>query len=165
MQEFTFKQIDDLTFCVMGYEGDEAEVTVPASYLNSRVTVIYDNVFAGHKEITKLTIPDTVTDLGEFVFEGCENLRTIELPPSLVNFWGYTFCRSGLEEITLPDAAVSIPPFAFKECKNLRKVVCGSGMKKINAWAFAGCDRLEEVIYGPDTVVSPEAFNSKTLNP
>lgn len=161
MQEFYYKKIENGTECIMGYQGDEAEVVIPD---NRNVTVLYDRLFSGHREITAVHIPETVTDMGEFMFDGCDNLRHIDLPSSLTTLWGYTFCRSGFEEIVLPDKVKWIPPFAFKDCKNLRRVVCGTGMKEIHAWAFGGCDQLEEVVCGPDVKISPEAYHSKVLN-
>lgn len=161
MQNFRYKLIEDYTYCVMGYQGDEAEVVIPN---HGKVTVLFDKLFAGHKEITAVHMPDTVTDLGEFLFDGCENLRHIELPSGLTNLWGYTFCRSGLEEIVLPDKLTALPPFAFKDCKNLKRVVCGAGMKEIHAWVFGGSDQLAEVVCGPTVEISPEAYKTKTLN-
>lgn len=161
MQDFIYRWIEDGTYCVMGYQGDGAEVVIPD---DKNITILYDDLFKGHTEITSIHIPDTVTDIGEFVFDGCTGLRHIRLPAQLKVLWGHTFVRSSIEEIVLPDQVESIPPFAFKDCKQLKKVVCGSGMKKIHAWAFGGCDRLEEVIYGPYVEISPEAYKAKERN-
>ncbi len=159
MQEFTYQLIENNTFCVAGYKGDEAHVVIPESVNGAPVTVLFDKLFRGHSEIESVKIPDTVTDLGEFVFDGCVNLRHLELPAELAFLWGNSFARCGIEEITLPDKLTALPPFAFKECKNLKKVVCGAGMKKIHAWAFSGCGALCEVVHGPNVEISPEAFS------
>ena len=164
MQEFFYRPNEDGTYCVIGYRGDEADVVIPDTYGGAPVTVLFDNLFKGHPEITFVRIPDTVTDIGEFVFDGCVNLRHIDLPRELINLWGYTFARCGIEEIVLPDKLTSLPPFAFKDCKRLKKVVCGAGMWKIYAWVFGGCDALEEFIPGPGVQISPEAFSEKVLN-
>ena len=161
MQNFMYKLVEDNSNCITGYRGDEAKVVIPD---NRNVTVLYDKLFAGHKEITSVYIPDTVTDMGEFVFDGCENLRQIQLPSGLTSLWGYTFCRSGFEEIILPDKLTFLPPYAFKDCKNLKRVVCGAGMRKIYAWVFGGCEQLEEVVCGPNVEISPDAYKTKTLN-
>lgn len=164
MQDFLFGQVEDHTYSIVGYEGDEPEVIIPDNYGGTRVTVISDKVFTGHSEIVSVTIPDTVTDMGEFIFEGCYGLKHIRLSSELRYLWGYTFCRCGIEEIVLPDKLVSLPPFAFKECRDLRRVVCGAGLKKIYAWAFAGCDRLTELVHGDGVEISPDAFKDKKLN-
>ncbi len=161
MQEFMYKLIEDGTYCVVGYQGDEAEVVVPG---NHSITVLGDGLFAGHQEITSVHIPDTVTDMGEFLFDGCVNLHHINLPSQLTCLWGYTFVRCGIQEIVLPDKLKTLPPFAFKDCKQSKKVVCGSGLKEICSWAFGGCDQLTELVHGPDVKISSEAFREKALN-
>ena len=164
MQEFYYKQMEDSSYCVTGYRGDEAEVVIPERHWGQPVTALFDGLFCGHQEITSVHIPETVSQMGEFIFDGCENLRHLELPGALTHLWGYTFVRCGLEEIVLPDQLTALPPFAFKDCKNLKKVVCGAGMKKIYSWVFGGCDQLTELIHGPQVEISPRAFESKTLN-
>ena len=164
MQEFIYQLIENNTFCVAGYKGNEAHIVIPDRVNGAPITVLFDKLFRGHSEIESVKIPDTVTDLGEFVFDGCSNLRRIELPSQLVCLWGNSFARCGIEEITLPDKLTAIPPFAFKECKNLKKVICGAGMRKIHAWAFCGCENLTEVVHAPNVEISPEAFQTKELN-
>jgi hypothetical protein len=164
MQKFLFSPIEDHTFSIVGYEGDEKDVVIPDNYGGIKITVLCDKVFAGHDEIESVTVPDTVTDMGEFLFDGCYNLKKIKLPCELRFLWGYTFCRCGIEEIVLPDKLASIPPFAFKECANLKRIVCGKGLKKIYSWAFAGCEKLEEVVHGDDVDISPEAYSNRELN-
>lgn len=161
MQEFTYKLIEDGTYCITGYQGDEAEVVIPDDRV---VTILFDGLFAGHSEITSVRIPNSVTDMGEFLFDGCVNLHHINLPLQLTCLWGYTFVRCGIREIVLPDHLKTLPPFAFKDCKQLQKVVCGSGMKEICSWAFGGCDQLTELVHGPNVKISPEAFQAKVLN-
>lgn len=163
MQDYIYRQIEDGTFAVVGYKGDEAEIVIPQSQ-GKGISFVGDRLFSGHPEITSVKMPDTVTDLGEFLFDGCLNLRHIELPPNLKYLWGYTFVRCGIEEIVLPDSLTFIPPFAFKDCKNLKKIVCGKGMKKIHAWAFGGCDKLEQMLCGPGVEINPLAFEEKVLN-
>ena len=124
----------------------------------------YYKLLRRHKEIVSVKLPGTVTDMGEFMFKGCENPRHIDLPSQPEHLWGYTFAHSVIKEIVLPDKLISISPFAFKDCKNLRKVFCGKGLKKIHAWAFGGCDNLKEFICSENVEIDPETFKSKVLN-
>lgn len=157
--EFAYQlNYDERSYTVSGYKGNTKRVVIPDSYSGKPVTILFDKLFSGHSEIESVVIPDSVTDLGEFLFDGCMNLHHITLPPNLMFLWGYTFARCGLEEITLPDTLKRIPPYCFKECSQLKKVICGSGLKKIDSWAFGGCGQLTELIHGPDVEISPAAF-------
>ena len=164
MQKFFYRLIEDGTYCITAYQGDEPEVRVPdAVGETGRITVVYDKVFAGHSEITSVHLPDTVTDIGEFVFDGCMALDHLRLPARLTNLWGHSFARCGITEITIPGSVKQIPSFAFKDCVHLKKVICSPEVKKIHPWAFMGCTQLKELICGPETEVSPEAFDSKEM--
>lgn len=83
MKKFFFNPIEDHTYSIVGYEGDELNVLIPNNYGGTKVTVICDKVFTGHSEIASVTVPDTVTDMGEFVFESCYNLKYIKLSSEL----------------------------------------------------------------------------------
>lgn len=156
--EFTFQLVGDNTYAILEYHGDSEEVVIPATNGGKPVTVLYDGLFRGHPEITSVIIPDSVTDLGEFLFDGCANLHRIDLPNSIVSIWPYAFTRSGIQEIVLPDSLTTIAPFVFRYCGQLKKVVCGAGMRKINAHAFANCPQLTDLQYGPNVEVSDKAF-------
>ena len=107
MEEFSFQlNYDEQSYAVRQYYGEAEEVVIPEMFLGKPVTILFDKLFTGHTEIRSVSIPDTVTDLGEFVFDGCFRLRELELPSGFRYLWGYTFCRSGLEEIILPDSMI-----------------------------------------------------------
>lgn len=163
MQDFFYRILEDGTYCVTEYRGDEADVVIPDTYGGKPVTVLFDRLFRGHSEITSVRIPDTVTDIGSFVFDGCSSLKHIDLPPALSNMWDAAFARSSVEEIVLPDGITSIVPFTFKDCKELKRFVCNPGLKKIYAWAFHGCSNLKDFQCGPDTEVSEDAFKEREL--
>ena len=85
--------------------------------------------FMGNAEITSVTIPDSVVEIGEEAFARCGNLAEVRLP-------------SGLKE--LPDKA-------FYLCNALKKIEIPSGVESIGMNAFEGCGSLESVTV-PDSV-------------
>lgn len=163
MQQFTFEQMIDDTLCITGYQGDETEVVVPDEIGGVPVSMLGDDVFKGHPEITSVRLPDAVVFLGGFVFDGCVDLHRITLPAQLRDIFQYTFVRCGIEEIVLPEQIKSIPPFAFKDCKLLRRVVCNPGLQKIYANAFLGCEALTDVQHSAETEVSEHAFGTRPV--
>ncbi|MDO4460004.1 MAG: leucine-rich repeat domain-containing protein [Clostridia bacterium] len=161
MHEFFYKWLDNGTFAVMEYHGDEKNVIIPDTYCGAPVSLLFDKLFAGHTEIESVNIPDTVTDIGEFLFEGCENLRHIKLPDALESIWPYAFTRSGIEEITIPEKVVSLPPCTFMDCKNLKTLNCNINLKKIYAWALGGCESLTEFNHENTVQIDPKAFERR----
>ena len=163
MQQFFYRMLEDGTSCVTEYYGDEADVVIPDTYCGKPVTVLFDRLFRGHTEITSVKIPDTVTDIGSFVFDGCSSLKKIDLPPALTDMWDCAFARSSVEEIVLPDKVTSIVPYAFKDCKELKTFICNPGLRKIHAWAFHGCSNLKDFRCSADTEINDDAFKEGEL--
>lgn len=84
MQEFFFRYVEETdSFCAISYRGDAAEVAIPPMHWGKPVTILFDNLFKGHAEIRSVVIPDTVTEIGGFVFDSCCNLKHIKLPDAL----------------------------------------------------------------------------------
>ncbi len=157
MQEFIFKYVEESdSFCAISYRGDETDVVIPPVHWGKPVTILFDDLFKGHTEICSVAIPDTVTEIGGFVFDGCLNLKHISLPNSLESMWQYAFARCGLETIELPPNVTQIIPFTFMDCKSLTKVTCGPNMRKIYAHAFKGCDNLTVLQHHPKVETSPD---------
>lgn len=146
---FYYKMVPDGTYCLTGYEGKDEQITFPS---NITISILGDKLFKGHTEITKVEIPDSVTQIGGFVFDGCSNLKTLKLPPHLDDMWQYALTRISVEEIIIPGSLKEIIPFTFNEAKSLKTVTIEEGCKKIDAWAFKNCTALETV-YLPTTMM------------
>lgn len=159
MQDFWFKHADNETYMAQRYIGDDAHVTVPSSYYGCPVSVLMDDLFKGHTEIESVALPDTLTDIGGFVFDGCANLKKIELPSSLNTFWQYSFVRSSFEELVIPSGVKDIVPFCFQDCANLKRIEFQSEHLRIMGWAFLRCVSLKEIILPEDVTIHPSAFD------
>lgn len=79
--------------------------------------------------VTEVEIPAEidgvpVTEIQQYAFGGCNNLKNVIIPDSVVKIDKYAFygCRS-LKEITIPESVVSIDNCAFKNCSVLETVL------------------------------------------
>ena len=59
--------------------------------------------FSGCNSLTSITIPSSVTSIGDYAFEGCVSLTTIVIPDSVTDIGDHVFegCTS-LEKILIP---------------------------------------------------------------
>lgn len=89
-------------------------------------------------DIENITIPASVTSLGQGAFSECKDLQTItfignnisEFPNLLFNN-----CKA-LAEISIPEGVSEIGECVFKECSALRKIVFPSTLSKMGGWNF-----------------------------
>ena len=90
--------------------------------------------------ITSIQVSEGITDLGgsySFAFWGCENLTTVSLPESLENIGEMTFyeCKN-LSTINIPSGVTSIGNSAFQSCKALRNITIPDGVASIERYTF-----------------------------
>ena len=100
------------------------KVVIPEAIEGYEVKWISSYAFSSCKNITEITIPDSVTEIGNSAFSGCTSLA----------------------EIVIPDSVTEIGEFAFSGCTALLKVVLSKNMTAIEAQTFSGCSSLESII-------------------
>jgi hypothetical protein len=108
------------------------------------VTKIGDNAFEG-SSIENVTIPGSVTTIGDEAFYGCESLTSLMLEDGVKTIgWG-AFTGCCLESVTIPGSVMTIGEYAFAGCERLTSLILEEGVKKICWYAFAWCPSLESV--------------------
>lgn len=107
------------------------EFTVPSEHEGKKVAKIAAGAFEGSIGLTKVILPDTLTEIGDRAFLGCPSLTEIVLPDSLTKIGDYAFygCPA-LETVSLGAAVTDIGKNAFVYCTALRAVeVAGQNPK------------------------------------
>lgn len=84
---------------------------------------VYDSSY--RPKVTKVTIGENVTSIGDYAFCLCTSLTSI----------------------TVPDSVTSIGSYAFNGCTGLKSVTVGKGVTNIGSYAFSGCTSLENAYY------------------
>ncbi|MCF2684426.1 leucine-rich repeat domain-containing protein, partial [Faecalicatena contorta] len=124
-------------------------------------------------EIESITIPDTVTYIGDFKnggggWEPCSSLESItvdENNPNYCSVEGVLFnkdqtslvcCPTKREgEYRIPDSVTTIEKSAFKDCIALTNVIIPEGVTTIKEYAFSNCDSITAINI-PSTVINIE---------
>ena len=121
------------------------------------------NPYDGHQgnplcsKIRSVTIPQSVTSIGYYAFEGCTNLNPLTIKGPITSMGNYAFAGSTyLTSLTLYDDIQTIGNFAFLGSTSLKTVTLPKNLTSIGEYAFARCSELE-------SITIPE--NVKTINP
>ena len=103
-------------------------------------------LYLNGEEVRDLVIPNSVTSIGDWAFDGCSGLTSVTIPNSVESIGesAFAYC-SGLISVTIPNNVTSIGNYAFNGCSGLTSVTIGSGVTSIGIRAFAYCPELLDV--------------------
>lgn len=81
-----------------------------------------------------IEIPNTVTEIAQYAFYGCEYLTTIDLPDNLTTL-GYAAFRHcyALNEVVIPSTVTQVEGSTFSGCTSLTSIVVESGNTKYDS--------------------------------
>ena len=141
------------TFNVTGIDGafsgctSLTSVTIPDS-----VTNIGNYAFNGCTSLTSVTIPNSVTSIGDSAFSNCTSLTSVTIPDTVTSIGNAFYNCTSLTSVTIPDSVTSIGS-AFYNCTSLTSVTIPNSVTSIGSSAFSDCTSLKSVTI-PDSVTS-----------
>lgn len=116
-------------------------------------------VFAQHlylngTEVTNLVIPESITRIGNYAFEGCTGITSMTIPNTVTSIGDNAFdgC-SGLTSIVIPNSVTQIGQVAFERCTGLTSVTLSNSLTIINSNAFSQCAGITSIKI-PETVTA-----------
>ena len=120
-------------------------IVIPSTYNGLSVTVIGVGVFASNKNITSVTLPDSIIRIEDRAFRWCHSLAEINFPDKVtyIGYASFSECKS-LTSIEIPDSVTVIGEYAFIDCSGLKSVVLSKNLKSLDN-AFWGCTSLPEI--------------------
>lgn len=129
-------------------------VTIPNS-----VTTIGDTVFQSCSGLTSVTIGSGVTSIGEYAFHICSSLTSVTFNCKVI--YGWFSGRTSIREVVIGDDVTSIGQSAFRDCISLTSVIISDGVTSIGSHAFFSCENLSSITI-PDSVteIGDEVFGA-----
>ena len=119
-------------------------ITIPNS-----VTSIGEGTFAYCKSLTTVTIPNSVTSIGERAFYGCSGLTS-----PVYNAHCFAYMPTSYKgAYIIPEGIKQIAGGAFDGCSGLRSVIIPNSVTSIGDGAFWACDGLTSITI-PNSVTS-----------
>ena len=119
------------TITITGYTGPGGAVTIPSTINGLPVTSIGDYAFStpfsSNTNLTSITIPNSVTSVGNFAFQSCISLINVTIGNSVTSIGvdAFQYCTN-LTSVTIPSSVTSIGPYAFAFCTSLTAIAVDS---------------------------------------
>lgn len=159
---WTIRDLGNGEAALTGYDtsgpAPKGNVRLPESVSGRKITEIAG--WSGIKNCTtieKLTIPGTVSTIGNCAFENCNNLKELTLENGVISIAAHAFdgCNS-LQKISLPNTIIGVGDYAFARCTSLKTAVLPNWLTSVSQGLFLSCESLESV-YIPAYVAEIQA--------
>ena len=140
--------------------GAGENVVIPSHHENLPVATIGDSVFRGKTNLKSVTIPDTVKYIGDYAFAECTALTSLVMPHSIAETGTGAFegCTA-LSEVRFSERLEKLGARTFAGCTALEDLSLPQSLKTIGGSAFYGCTGIETIVI-PKYVemIGPRAF-------
>lgn len=151
-----------MTYKDTNYNSYRGEVVIPKtiSYGTTFDVVAIDGfAFRDSKTLTAITIPRTITSIGENAFYGCNNLARFIVENGNPAYDSRGNCNAVIETASntliagsmntiIPNTVTMIGEFAFFGRSGLTEINIPNSVTKIDNQSFAGCPNLTKVTIG-----------------
>lgn len=132
------------------------DVDIPTSIGGATVTTIGQFSFRS-KQLTSLTIPNSVTSIGANAFEG-NQLTSVIIPSSVTSIGFFAFLTNQLTSVTIPNSVTTLGGGAFMDNK-LTSVTLGTGLSSLANGVLAYNLLTEVQLPSSITSIDPGAFD------
>ena len=139
-------------------------LTIPSTLGGSKVTSIGQEAFDGCRELTSVTIPPSVRSIGDNAFRWCA-LKSVEIPEGVTNIGDRAFRGCGmLTTVSIPSSVTSFTAAPFAWCNQLNKIDVATDSQYFTSVDGVLCTKdLTELVMCPNGLASvtiPESVTS-----
>lgn len=162
--DYTYTENSDGTLTLSLYNGTAVKIVVPEKVEGKTVTHIGRLFIANSvvKNVTDVTLPETITTLDSYAFSRCNSLKNINLPESLTVINSYAFYNNySLEQINLPSNLKVIGSRAFINCTGICELDIPASITSIDGHITEGCESLAAIKIGGDVNGSNSRFKCR----
>lgn len=115
--------------------------------LPDSVTYLGANLFCNSTELEFVRLPAPLKTLPPFLFCGCKSLKEVEMPLEVEDFSEGLFAEcTSLEEIPFRAGIKTLPEGCIDTCTSIKSLVIPDSVTEIKSGAIANCDNLETLV-------------------
>jgi hypothetical protein len=143
----TFSNAGPMPYPWCDYDGsgnNKGMEDITTIVIGEGITNIPDYAFAMYEYCTSVSLPSTLTIIGNSALEEC-GFTSITLPEGLQVIDEYALLGSKFSSITLPSTLTTIGSSAFNDCESLTSITIPANVTSIGESAFQNCIALETV--------------------
>lgn len=113
---------------------------------------------------TNVTMPNTITEIGDYCFKSCQslNINNLGWSSALTIIGENAFEGCAFTAITIPDSVEHIKENCFNDCSKLKNVTIGSGITYVEAGAFQLCSAITSMRF---LATIPPTLSASTSRP
>ena len=129
------------------------------------ITTLGSSVFRG-SSITEVNLPNSITTLGDRIYESCSALTNIVNLPNQINKIPEQMFEecTNLETVVIPSHIIEIEQRAFKDCSKLSSVTIPNSVTTIGSFTFENTTGLLNIeLPNSITSISERTFNKSGL--
>ena len=132
--------------------------------LDEGTVSVCENAFKNYYMMTSITIPNSVTEIGENAFTGCSGLTSISIKCTSAPEDLFKSCTA-VEKLEVGVATLASSPLGMTLAGSLKEVNILDGVKEIGADAFKDCTNLERVSFESAEGLLGITFGNGYANP
>lgn len=154
--------VDNGTAAITKYKGAGGTVEIPATLGGDPVTGIQMQAFIKCTSLKSVSMPESMTWIGDSAFAGCTGLEQVEFSPNLTAIGSKSFFScNGLTSVVVPDKVTSIESLAFFGCLNLESITIPASVTTLDSSFVYGCTNLKKIEFKG----TQEQWNALSINP
>ena len=163
----TYTLVNNSYYVVSSYDNTNTNIKI-STYINYLPVVAINESAFRNSNINTISIPNTITSIGNFAFRTTRNLIQINIQndSNLVIIGDNAFDESNITSINIPDSVTSIGTSAFSNTVNLNEININASSKLqiINGNAFFRSNIKKILIPNTVTTIDFGAFSNCFIN-
>ncbi len=130
--------------------------------VNEGVTILQSRYFLRCTNLTSVSLPSTLMDIGQNCFAECPKLTSIKMPNAMRSLDGAVFEQSGLTSIVLPDSLTQILQYTFRNTP-LSEIILPEKLNYLYIGTFNQCEYLSKV-YSLNTTAPVDVYGKTEIS-